>query len=474
MTKKLRMMLLVLAFIVVFSSVAFADPYAPGQTGAAFDQKVVARVDGNRLIEHIRVLSEDIGPRVAGTDAEWAAAEYIADILESYGYETEIQEFVSRTSVTRSLVQLSPVEETLNPGSMTGSGNTPVEGITAELVYCGLGYEEDFTQDVTGKIVLIERGVLSFGEKAQNAFDKGAIGVIIFNNTSGNLSGSLGKNFSIPIVSLRQDQGQYLLEQLASGPVKVKLTVATTPLAYSPNVIASKPPKHKDANDQIVLLTAHMDSVANAPGANDNASGVAGVLELARILKSYQSKREVRFVLFGAEEIGLVGSYYYVASLPDEELERIVAVYNMDMVGTSWGDESILIAWTADGQRNIVTDTAIAAGARLTSAVLPARTTRSDHYPFHLAGIPAACFLRLPMEPYYHRPTDTIEMNIGKDRIEDSIKIIGAAAYSVIRPESPSLENSKIGKIMRDIEENLDLIIEEHMEAYEDIYVPSL
>ena len=62
----------------------------------------------------------------------------------------------------------------------------------------------------------------------------------------------------------------------------------------------------------------------------------------------------------------MVGSYYYVASLPDEELERIVAVYNMDMVGTSWGDESILIAWTVDGQRNIVTDTAIAAGARLT------------------------------------------------------------------------------------------------------------
>lgn len=65
-------------------------------------------------------------------------------------------------------------------------------------------------------------------------------------------------------------------------------------------------------------------------------------------------------------------------------------------------------------------------------------------------------------------------MNIGKDRIEDSVKIIGAAAYSVIRPESPSLENSKIGKIMRDIEENLDLIVEEHMEAYEDIYVPYL
>lgn len=76
------------------------------------------------------------------------------------------------------------------------------------------------------------------------------------------------------------------------------------------------------------------------------------------------------------------------------------------------------------------------------------------------------------MEPYYHRPTDTIEMNIGKDRMEDSVKIVGAAAYSLI--DSPSLENSKIGKVRRDIEENLDLIIEENLIKYEDIYVPSL
>jgi len=473
MLKKSRVMLLVLAFIVVFSSVALADTYAPGQTGAAFDQKIAARVDGDKLIEHIRVLSEDIGPRVAGTPEEWEAAEYIASTLGSYGYETEIQQYVSRNVSTRSLVQLTPVEANFNPGSMTGSGNTPAEGVTAELVYCGLGYPEDFTEDVAGKIALIQRGELNFGVKAQNAFDRGAVGVIIFNNVSGSMSGTLGQNFTIPVVSLTLAQGQYFLDQLDQGPVTVKLTVATVPY-YSPNVIASKPAKHKNANDQVVLLTAHLDSVANAPGANDNASGVAGVLELAKILKGYQSVREVRFVLFGAEEIGLIGSQRYVASLPEEELERIVAVYNMDMIGTSWGDESILIAWTSDGQRNIVTDTAIAAGARLTSAVLPSRTTRSDHNSFHVVGIPAACFLRLPMEPYYHRPTDTIEMNIGKDRIEDSVKIIGSAAYSIIRPESPSLENSKIGEVMREIDENLDFIIEEHMETYEDIYVPRL
>lgn len=482
MFKKSRSLACVLVFILAISTVAFAAPNekgnsdnAPGRTGAAFDQRIVARVDGDRLIEHIRVLSEDIGPRVAGTEAEWAGAEYIASTLESYGYEVEVQRFVSRATIQRTLQQVSPTSINLNPGSMTGSGYTATaEGITAEIVYCGLGYEEDFTEDITGKIALIERGDISFGEKVQNALDRGAIGVILFNNTTASFTGTLGQNFSIPIVSLSGIQGNNLVNALAEGPVGVKLVVFSTPTAYSPNVIATKPAKHKDANDQIVMFTAHLDSVANAPGANDNASGVAGVLEMARILRGDQSVREVRFAFLGAEEIGLVGAYSYVAGLSDDELSRIVAVYNMDMIGTSWGDESILIAWTSDGQRNIVTDTAIAAGARLSSVVLPARTTRSDHHAFHQVGIPTACFLRVPMEPYYHRPTDNIEMNIGKDNIEDSVKIVGSAAYGLIRPDSPSLENSKIGEVMRDIEDKLDLIIEEHMKTYEDIYVPNL
>lgn len=482
MFKKTKKLALVLAFMLIFSSVALTTPVvandysAPGQTGSAFDQKIVARVDGNKLVQHIRVLSEDIGPRVAGTDAEWEAANYIATTLRSYGYEVQIQEFASRTAVQRSLQQISPdTTLTFNPGSMTGSGSTSPEGIEGELIYCGLGYADDFTESVDGKIALIQRGEITFQEKAVNAFNRGAIGVIIFNNAPGAITNvTLNQNFTIPVVSLSGTQGQALLGTLEDGPVSVRLSVVSTVTAYSPNVIASNPAKHKDATDQIVMFTAHLDSVANAPGANDNASGVAGVLEMARILKSHQSVREVRFALLGAEELGLIGAYNYVASLSKDELSKIVAVYNMDMIGTSFGEENILIAWTSDGQRNIVTDTAVAAGARLSSAVLPSRTTRSDHHAFHQAGIPAACFLRLPMEPYYHRPTDTIEMNIGIDRIEDSVKIISTAAYQLIRPDSPSLNNSKIGEVRRNIESMLDVLIEEHMIEYEGIYVPNL
>ncbi|MDW7671398.1 MAG: M20/M25/M40 family metallo-hydrolase [Bacillota bacterium] len=474
MNKK-RIISLSLILVLFLSVFTFAAPAEPAWN--AFDQRITARVDEDRMVEHIRVLSEDIGPRVAGQPAEWEAAQYIYDTLISYGYEAEIQEFVSRTTVNRSLRQISPMEQSYPTGSFTGSGVTEASGITAEIVYCGLGIEDDdFPADVEGNIALIERGAITFGLKTQNAIDNGAIGVIIFNNTgSAATSGTLGANYSIPVLGISRANGLALLEILEEEPVVMNMAVTVTPTATSPNVIGYKPTNNKKASDQIVLFTSHLDSAANAPGANDNASGVAGNLEMARILRGDNSSREVRFVFLGAEEIGLVGAYAYVASLPEEELEKIVAVYNMDMIGTSWREEeSILIAWTSDGQRNIVTDTAIAAGARMTTAVLPARTTRSDHHAFHQVGIPAACFLRLPLEPYYHRPTDTIEMNLSPAMLKQSVQIVGAAAYELIRRGSPSLENSKIGEVIRDVEANLDLLIEQHMEAYEGVYVPVL
>lgn len=473
--KKQSIISLSLILVLLLGVFAHAAPAEPAWN--AFDQRITARVDEDRLVEHIRVLSEDIGPRVAGTAAEWEAAEYILNELKSYGYEAEIQEFVSRTTTTRALRQISPIEQTFPTQAITGSGGTPVEGITAELVHCGLGItDDDFPADLEGKIALIRRGDITFGLKAQNALDRGAVGVIIYNNASGNVgSVTLGGSMPIPVLSVSGTNGNVLVGRIQEGPVFVNLTIAITPTATSPNVIAHKPTRHKTAHDQIVIFTSHLDSVANAPGANDNASGVAGNLELARILRGDNSSREVRFAFLGAEEIGLVGAYAYVAGLDDEELEKIVGVYNMDMIGTSWREEeSILIAWTSDGNRNVVTDTAIAAGARMTTAVLPSRTTRSDHNAFHVVGIPAACFLRLPLEPYYHRPQDTIAMNISPAMIKQSVQIVGAAAYELIRSDSPSLQNSKIGEVMRDIEANLDILIQEHMEAYEGVYIPNI
>ncbi|HHY93104.1 MAG TPA: M28 family peptidase, partial [Firmicutes bacterium] len=125
-----------------------------------------------------------------------------------------------------------------------------------------------------------------------------------------------------------------------------------------------------------------------------------------------------------------------------------------------------------NSKRGIVTDYAIAAGARLGSAVLNSRTTRSDHAPFQYVGVPAASFLRLPMEKVYHTPDDTVEKNISAARLEDSAKIVGAGAYYLIRPQGPARTHSAVTKEnLRIFREELDRIIEENKEEYADIYV---
>jgi aminopeptidase YwaD len=216
------------------------------------------------------------------------------------------------------------------------------------------------------------------------------------------------------------------------------------------NVIGIKPAKNGDLAAGAILVTAHLDSVVGAPGANDNASGVGLALELARVLRDYNTDKELRFVLFGCEEPGLVGSRYYANQLQPAELDRIVGVFNSDMVATTDSDSDQLYAMTVDGSRNWVTDVAEAAGSRLgNSSILPAELGQSDHVPFHNRGVPAAMFargrgFRLDAEDVYHTFQDTIAENISVERMRNTLDIVGAAVFDLIRKEVPALDRSRV------------------------------
>lgn len=147
---------------------------------------------------------------------------------------------------------------------------------------------------------------------------------------------------------------------------------------------------------RVVVITAHLDSVnlaggpsAAAPGADDNASGSVGALELARVMSGMSYANDLRVILFGGEEQGLFGSRRYVAALPADERSRIKAVLNMDMIGTLSGLPSVLLEGAALSQ-GIIDDLAAAAASyttlRVTTSLNP---FASDHVPFIDAGIPA-------------------------------------------------------------------------------------
>ena len=260
--------------------------------------------DSQRVMDHLQHLSVDIGPRVAGSDEEKQAADYIQNEFESLGYDVSIQEF-----------------------------------------------------DIRG------------GQQSQN-------------------------------------------------------------------VIAVKEAENVE-NPEIVYLTAHYDSVPGSPGANDNGSGTSTLLELARVMKDLPANKEVRFVAFGAEEIGLVGARYYASQLTEEEIARSVGNFNMDMVGTNWEPATQLYVNVVDGQPNLVWQYAKAAADRLNNDTLFLyQRGASDHVAFHEVGIDSANFIwREPgtasLEPWYHTPEDTID-RISPEKIQMVGDLINAAVSDLV------------------------------------------
>ena len=245
------------------------------------------------------------------------------------------------------------------------------------------------------------------------------------------------------------------------------------------NVEAVRTPDGNDTADtnEIVYATAHYDSVTKAPGANDNASGIAAMLEIANSIKYLDIDREIRFVACGAEEVGLRGSQAYVNALTEDEKARSVGSFNMDMVATDYGPASELAVYTSNGKRNVVTDAVAEAGselAKLTNSeasydgeheITPegklVAMGSSDHVPFTKAGIPAALFInvdptkkhdpRSAIEPYYHKPEDYMA-NFSTERLERTIKLIGSAIYETVDIDHEEEKVISIDNMMKNLE----------------------
>jgi hypothetical protein len=162
------------------------------------------------------------------------------------------------------------------------------------------------------------------------------------------------------------------------------------------NVVAEKP-GHGPGARELVIVTAHLDSInanggatARAPGADDNASGSTGVLEIGAALKDHQAVHDLRLILFGFEEQGLHGSRQHVARLSGEERTRIRAVVNMDMIATLNTPTPAVLLEGAPVSQAVIDGLAAAAAAHTTLTVQTSiNAADSDHVPFIEAGLPA-------------------------------------------------------------------------------------
>jgi aminopeptidase YwaD len=379
-------------------------------TPTAPPSPVASQVRGDRAYRHVLVLAEDIGSRPAGSAAERQAAQYIARQFSAYGYETEVQEFTFEYYVEEAapLEVVEPTPLSLNPAVLRLSAGGEV---TAEVVLAGLGRPQDFPPDgLEGRIALIERGELSFSDKVANADAAGAAAVVIYNNVEGPLRGDLEEESSIPALSLSQAEGRQLQAMLEEGPLTVRLSAnPVQETGTSQNVIGR--PRQDDCQ---VVVGAHYDSVPEGPGANDNASGSATLLEIARVLELGNQHEGVCFVAFGAEEPGLFGSRHFVTSLASQGQPDPQAMVNLDMVGV--GAE-----WQLMGSSGLVEKIDQGAAA-LGLDPLPTEPHRkSDYNSFMGAGIPAVFIHRFD-DPRYHTESDRAEF-VEPQLLEEAAKL---------------------------------------------------
>ncbi len=370
-----------------------------------------------------RIATAHGGNRAAATPGYAASLRYVEGALREAGYTVTRQPFDIET--TRTLAETgrvlgsAPLE--LRPIVMEGSPNTPAGGLRATLAVPQdkLGCEPDEFVGVEGKVVLLERGVCTFGQKAANAAAAGAVATLVANNEPGPLYASLGDvPDTTPTAAVTYELGQELRNRLEGGVVRVRLELRSeTMVQTTANLLAEWPGAREG---RVVMVGAHLDSVPAGPGINDNGSGSALVLELALGLAREGDASGARFAFWGAEELGLLGSRHYIANLGPDDLQDIRAYLNFDMVSSpnaalfTYGDPELTTLF----QRS------------LRQRGLPAATTdlggSSDHAPFSDAGVPVAGLFtgasgdkspgqarayggraQEPFDPCYHQACDT-------------------------------------------------------------------
>jgi len=382
---------------------------SPPSPAAATDLGPAAH-EGDRALEHIRQLSVVIGERVSGTEGETAAVTYIADEFARYGYDVEIMPFTFATGgfVDDSLVVDG---EAVPSRRFNGSGTSELE---AQAVYVGLADAVGIAgkeADLDGRLALVDRGTLTFSEKWANVAQHGAVGMIVINDREGLFAGRLEPPIDAPVIGVASDAGVALQAAAIAGS-----TFALQVPDFSAVNVIARP--HPDS-ECTVLVGGHHDTVPLVPGAADNASGTANVIELARAFAADGLDEGLCFVTFGGEESGLHGSVALADRLVAEG-ELPAAYVNLDVTGTGSVVEII-------GDRSLVED-AVAAAGRLgltaNASTEPAGTS-SDHASFRARGVPVVFFASDDFSRI-HTPADAID-TINADLLDD----IGDLAYAV-------------------------------------------
>jgi Zn-dependent M28 family amino/carboxypeptidase len=402
--------------------------------------------------------------RALGTPGYDASVDYVAQALRSHGFEVQTPEFEVRLPFAEKPV-LTVGAASISAKPLEWTVGTAPQGVTGPLVAARVEDSPGCTASdydgmpVAGAVVLVDRGECQLSAQGAAAAERGAVAVIVANDRGGDeMTGTLGArgDVKIPAVGITRAAGARLRAEPGNVTLKLEAGVDTE---RTRNVIAQT---RTGSSADVVMVGAHLDSVDEGPGINDNGSGVAALLETAAQLgSSPKVNNAVRFAFWGAEEVDLNGSMNYVESLDEDELKDISLYLNFDMIASpnpgyflydgdqslppgSKGERSRMPEGSAGIERTLA--------AYLENAGKPPEDAAfdgaSDYDGFILAGIPVGWLFTgadtemseeqarrwggqagEAFDPNYHTATDTLE-HVNRTALEING---GAIAYVVGR-----------------------------------------
>ena len=405
-------------------------PVEANDDAKAFDKLLAGEIFTSTDIQmNLEILCDDLGSRFAGTSAEAEAAQFLQATLGRYrlkNVHSEAFEYNGWTRGAATLTVTSPWQRDLPCLSMPMS---PSGRCSGKIIDLGMGSPETFEAlqtELKGNIALVNiTNPASAGrwvhrtEKYNRSILAGAQAFIFMGNADGYgpITGALGFNRwgLIPGIMISKETGTLLQRAIRrNGSVEAEIETADSlTKKTSWNIIGDV--KDSAQDEEMVLIGVHYDGHDISQGAEDPASGLVAGLEVARVMSIHADrlKRAVRFVLFGVEELGLIGAHAYVNSHPND-IEKMRFMFNLDSAGS--GGRKGLMVYGPDSRAYFRT-----IGQQMNENLMvdfdasPLREPdhlSSDHYPFMAKGV-ACGFIRDPYSytwpGFYHTAHDTVD-----------------------------------------------------------------
>lgn len=477
---------------------------AMADTGAA---TVYKAADAASLKQHVTALSEDIGVRLMGTPNEYAAAEYIEGQLDSYGYDGQISEY----TINASAVAAIDIGEKQHYANYYYAGEMN-QIINPNISNCTLSEPTQEDLDVistwsisAGDLVVVNSSLFSnlealskvqaetdgtetalkssdfINQAVDKAEEANASAIVIYNDTGLRSQSVKVSGNTIPVIGANTVIG----EELISNAGNISISKVERPISW--NVEAVKEASTEEP-ESIIYVTSHLDSVMGAPGATDNASAVAAVLELAKQYKNVDTGGvEIHFVAFGGEEAGLLGSAAFVSQIPEED-KAIAINFNMDMLsstGTFYGEELNAVSLDIAGGKSATFNIAAAliiTGSEDMQFIEGTENLRwfkygsSDHQSFQDSGIDAASMIRVTdesddIEDINHTYKDNIVDNYSLDRHVECTNMVSKGIAKAIDSKFTKVleyyEDAENGKVVAADTEQLSYLYDEIVYIFE-------